>query len=104
LVFNPRSEQGEIISHRKWQILQARAEVDQEGKKLKPLPLPMKSLGPKIDYYIEMWKMGTAVDKVIATIFSTANIKHAVKLIYRANHTVLFLQRSHDAKVLWNQR
>jgi hypothetical protein len=82
----------------------ARAEVDQEGKKLKPLPLPMKSLGKKLEYYIEMWKVGKPTDDIIATIFSTANITHVMKLIYRANHTVLFLQRSHDAKVIWNQR
>jgi len=78
-----------------------------EGKKkvnLRPSPKKKQWLGQRFKYYIEMWKMGTPQDDMIATEFHTANLKHVIQLILKTNHSILFLKRSHDGHVIWDKR
>lgn len=106
MAYNPKkSTPGIVISHAKWRMEQARAEVAEEEIHLRPHPLPNKPLGKKLEYYIEVWKIGTDASKIFASMFNTANLKHVLKLILRTNnYAVVYLRRSHDQKIIWDKR
>lgn len=104
MAYNPRPVKAEVISHGKWVLLQAQAEAKKEQVKLKPIHLPSAPMSNKLEYYIELWKMGTPSDKIISSMLNTANLKHIIGLVLKANYSILYIRRTHDSKVIWDQR
>lgn len=102
--FNPRPKPCEVIPSNKVRELQAQAEVDANKRPLKPIPHNIRKPGKKLEYYIELWKLGNATNDKHATMFKTANIKHVLSLILKAGHTIVYLMRVKDKKVIWDKR
>lgn len=104
MAYNPRPQEGKIISHAVWKMLKAREEVDDENIKLKPIPSDIKPLTSKVQYSIIMRKFGSKSDEILQSVFKTANLKNIIRLILKADHSILFLERSHDGKVIWDKQ
>jgi len=103
LAFNPRSKPAKVVSNAEWTMAVAKSEA-KKMKPLKPLPAIIKPLKKKIDYYIELWKLGDEEEDVIAKTFSTSNIKHVLSLIVKSHYSVLYLRRMCDSRVILNKR
>jgi hypothetical protein len=41
---------------------------------------------------------------IIATQFTTANLKHVLRLILKAGCSILYLRRLYDNHVIWDKR
>lgn len=104
MAFNPRPQPAEVMTQGQKLIMEAHRKVDQENIPLKSLPAFTKEVTEKIGYYIEIWKLGCKESDVIADVFNTNNIKHVLSLIVNAGHSVVYLQRLTDNKVIWNKR
>lgn len=105
MAFNPRPEPGKIISNAEWRRRTAIQEVKDEGYKLKPLPSSLKPIGKKVEYYIELWKVGCQAGDKIASQFKSANVKHVLTLILATKqYTITYLERMSDGYVIWDKR
>ena len=92
---------GEIVSAVQRAALKAQDEIS-NVKVLKPIPHKLRPLGKKVEYYIELWKIG-AEDK-IANVVKTANIKNLMRLILSTKkYSVTYISRTSDGKVLWDK-
>jgi len=65
----------------------------------------------KTKYYMEWWALGDLPTAISVGCFSSAYIKSFVKMFAKLKningtkkYNVLFLQRTHDRKVLWDRR
>jgi len=102
MAFNPRSNQGEIISHRDWKRQQYIEEAKRENIKLKAIPKILKPLDKVSKYYMELIKLGTK--GIVSKTFHTANLKHVLRIIVHYNHDIIFLKEASTEKVIWDKR
>lgn len=101
-----RAKPAQVLSQAQWRMLKAKNEAADELRKkpLKQIPPVVSTLGPKVEYYIEMWKTGRQVNDIEGQTFSTANIRRTLSLILKADYSVLYLRRIHDNRVIFDFR
>lgn len=59
----------------------------------------------KNEYYMEWWRIGDQATDINTGMFRSSYIKNFVKMFMGfRRYTIVYLERCHDRKVLWNRR
>ena len=83
----------------------AALELRFDKKPLKPASELEMTKGPRLEYYIEWWKVGTDHKEIETGYFHSANIRNFVKcLLSGQKYTLVYLRREKDQAVMKDAR